>query len=187
MKKFMALLQSLQLPMGSNIIHFELQATDGNTYSPANFADKKILVIIFMCNHCPYVKGIIDELIQIQSDYADEAVQLIGINSNDTNEYPEDSFEAMQEWAKEKGINFVYLHDETQEVAKAYKAQCTPDIYVYDTAWKLAYHGRLNDNWQNPEAVTEHSVRNALDAILNEKEVNPDQKPSMGCSIKWKD
>lgn len=172
--------------MGSDLIPFNLLATDGNTYSPDDFADKKILVIIFMCNHCPYVKGIIDELIQIQSDYADEAVQLIGINANDSTEYPEDSFEAMQDWVREKSINFVYLHDEDQQVAKVYQAQCTPDIYIFDQGRKLAYHGRLNDNWQKSDEVTEHSLRNALDALLNEKEVSPDQKPSMGCSIKWK-
>ncbi len=173
--------------MGSKIIDFDLPATDGNQYSLSKFSDKKAVVIIFMCNHCPYVKGIIHELIKIQSDYAEKGVQLVGINANDSNNYPEDSFEAMQNWVKEAGINFVYLHDESQEVAKAYQAQCTPDIYVFDQERQFVYHGRLNDNWQSPSEVTEHSLRNALDSLLVGEQVSKNQQSSVGCSIKWKD
>lgn len=202
----MALLKSLPLPMGSNIIDFNLMGTDGQNYSPNTFVEKDILVIIFMCNHCPYVKGIINRLIALQSDYDDNSVQLIGINSNDADEYPEDSFENMQKWADEKGINFAYLCDETQEVAKAYQAQCTPDIYVFDKERKLAYHGRLDDNWHTPnnstdskgqsqevsqdanvgEKVTKSELREALDALIEGSPVAEEQHPSMGCSIKWK-
>ncbi|MCK5603307.1 thioredoxin family protein [Candidatus Pacearchaeota archaeon] len=182
----MVLLKSLQLPMGTNIIDFKLPGTDGKEYSPSNFADKKALVIIFMCNHCPYVKAIIDRLITIQSDYADKGVQIIGINANDADDYPEDSFEAMKEWVEEAGINFVYLRDEDQSVAKVYQAQCTPDIYVFDQNKKLAYHGRLDDNWQQPENVTKSELREALGLILADQPISETQHPSMGCSIKWK-
>lgn len=182
----MTLLKSLVLPMGTDIIDFSLPATYGKTYSPSDFDDKKALAIIFMCNHCPYVKAIIDRLIKLQSDYSKKGVQIIGINANDANDYPEDSFENMQKWVKEKEINFVYLRDESQATAKAYKAQCTPDIYVFNQNRQLAYHGRLDDNWQEPEKVKKHELRDALDAILDDRPVSEQQNPSMGCSIKWK-
>jgi len=182
----MVLLESLQLPMGSDIIDFSLPATDGKTYSPSDFADKKVLVIIFMCNHCPYVKAIIDRLIKLQTHYKDQGVQLIGINSNEADNYPEDSFSNMKIWVAGADINFVYLRDEEQVTAKAYKAQCTPDIYVFDQERKLAYHGRLDDNWQEPENVQKRELREALDALLAGSPVAEEQHPSMGCSIKWK-
>jgi len=182
----MTLLKSLQLPMGTPIIDFSLPATDGKTYSPADFSDKKVLVIIFMCNHCPYIKAVIDRLIAIQSDYADKEVQLIGINANDAEDYPEDNFDAMKEWVEEKEINFVYCRDESQEVASAYQAECTPDIFVFDGSKKLAYHGRVDDNWQEEDKVTQKDLRAALDAILAGNPVPEPQEPSMGCSIKWK-
>ena len=182
----MTLLNSLQLPLGKDIIPFSLPATNGKGYGPIDFADKKALVIIFMCNHCPYVQAVIDRLIAIQTDYADKGVQLIGINANDSENYPEDSFKAMQEWVEERGINFPYLHDESQEVARSYQAQCTPDIYVFDQAKKLAYHGRIDDNWQEESEVTKQDLREALDAIVDDSPAPEPQQPSMGCSIKWK-
>ncbi len=169
----MTLLHSLPPPLGPPAINFNLPGTDGKSYSLRNFADKKALVVIFMCNHCPYVKAILDRLIALQNDYGPKGVQLIGINSNDPVEYPDDSVEAMQQAVREKGINFPYLVDETQEVAHAYLAQCTPDIYVFDHERKLAYHGRLDDNAP-------------LDAILTGQKPSEKQAPSMGCSIKWK-
>lgn len=172
--------------MGSDIIDFSLPATDGKTYSPSDFADAKAMVIIFMCNHCPYVKAIINRLIALQSDYAEKGVQIIGINANDAEGYPEDDFDHMKQWAQEAGINFTYLRNETQEVARAYQAQCTPDIYVFNQERKLAYHGRLDDNWQDESAVEKHDLRGALDALLAEKPIAEPQHPSMGCSIKWK-
>ena len=169
----MTLLESLNLPMGKEIISFSLPATDGKGYGPLDFKDKEVLTVIFMCNHCPYVKEVIDDLIKLQADYAEKGVQLIGINANDAEDYPEDSFEAMQEWAEEKGINFPYLHDESQQVAESYQAQCTPDIYVFDKARKLAYHGSAK------------GLAKAFDTLL-EGSSPEEQKPSMGCSIKWK-
>ncbi len=182
----MVLLESLQLPMESDIIDFSLPATDGKTYSPSDFADKKVLVIIFMCNHCPYVKAIIDRLISIQADYADKGVQLIGINSNESEDYPEDSFENMKKCVEEIGINFMYLHDEKQVTAKAYQAQCTPDIYVFDENRKLTYHGRIDDNWQDESSARKQELREALDMILAGNPITEEQHPSIGCSIKWK-
>lgn len=180
------LLESLPLHLGKAIIPFSLPATDSKGYGPMEFRDKEILVVIFMCNHCPYIKATIDRMIAIQKDYAEKGVQLVGINANDSENYPDDSFEAMQAWAKEKGINFPYLHDESQEVARAYQAQCTPDIYVFDQKRTLQYHARIDDNWKDESAVKKQDLREALDAILAHQPVSPEQIPSMGCSIKWK-
>lgn len=182
----MVLLESLKLPMGTTIIDFNLPATDGKEYSVDNFKDKDVIVIIFMCNHCPYIHAIIDRLISIQSDYGNKGVQLVGINANDANSYPEDSFDAMKEWVQEKGINFVYLHDESQETARAYKAQCTPDIHVFDKARQLVYHGRIDDSWQDESKVTKNELKDALDAILKGDPISENQNPTIGCSIKWK-
>ena len=192
----MTLLESLNLPLNTPIIDFNLLATDGVTYSQSDFDDKKILVLVFMCNHCPYVLAVINRLIAIQSDYADKSVQLIAINSNDSGAYPDDSFEKMKEFVSERGINFVYLHDEDQSIAKAYKAQCTPDIYMFDNDRKLVYHGRIDDNWpvrtdvhpgkQDEKSVTKNELRDALDAALEERQISNSQQPTIGCSIKWK-
>ncbi len=182
----MALLESLPLHLGKDIIPFSLPAVDGKGYGPMEFRDKEVLVIIFMCNHCPYIKATVSRMIAIQSDYQEKGVQLVGINANDAEGYPEDSFEAMQEWAKEVGLNFPYLYDESQAVAESYQAQCTPDIYVFDQNRKMAYHGRIDDNWKEPDEVTKQDLRLALDAILGGSLVPEPQLPSMGCSIKWK-
>ncbi|QQR83525.1 thioredoxin family protein [Candidatus Peregrinibacteria bacterium] len=182
----MALLESLVLPLGTTLIDFNLPGTDGKMHSPSDYADKKVLGVMFICNHCPYVKAVFDRLIQIQNDYADKGVQLIGINSNDANEYPDDSIENMKLEVQNRQISFPYLQDESQEVGKAYQAQCTPDIYVFDAERKLAYHGRIDDNWQEPEKVTRHELREALDHLLAGEPAQADQKPTMGCSIKWK-
>jgi peroxiredoxin len=182
----MTLLESLKLDPTVSAFDFSLPGTDDQTHSLADFADAKVLVVIFMCNHCPYVHAVINRLVQIQADYSEKGVQLVGINANDSENYPDDSFESMKEAVQEFGINFPYLHDETQEVAKQYQAQCTPDIYIFDQDRKLSYHGRIDDNWQEPDQVTRHELREALDALLANQKPSEDQKPSMGCSIKWK-
>lgn len=191
----MTLMKSLNLPLGTDIIDFKLPGTDGKEYSPADFADKKILVIIFMCNHCPYVLAVLDRLNVVQKDYAEKGVQLVGINANDAESYPDDSFENMQKMVKDGKVQFTYLHDESQEVARAYQAQCTPDIYVFDRGRKLAYHGRIDDNWpvrpghpggKDESAVQKQELRAALDALLAGQPITQKQRPTMGCSIKWK-
>lgn len=182
----MALAYSTNTPLGSLAPDFRLPGVDGKAYSLASFKNKKVLVIIFMCNHCPYVQAVLQRLIDIQNDYEEECVQLVGINCNDAVRYPDDSPERMKELAAEKGIPFPYLFDASQETAKAYDAVCTPDIYVYGEARKLLYHGRIDDNWQDPKKVKQRDLRNAIDNILEGQEVFRDQIPSMGYSIKWK-
>ena len=182
----MALLHSKMVPLGTKAIDFKLLGTDDKNYSLDSFKDKKIPVIIFMCNHCPYVKAVLDRIIAIQNDYADKGVQLIGINPNDSTNYPEDSFKNMKKIVKEKNIPFPYLMDETQKTARKYDAVCTPDIYVYGEERTLLYRGRIDDNWQDESKITQRDLRAALDAILQGNPVPENQIPSMGCSIKWK-
>ncbi|MBS1517876.1 MAG: thioredoxin family protein [Bacteroidetes bacterium] len=170
----------------SEITDFSLKGTDEKIYSPSDFPDKKILVIIFMCNHCPYVKAVMDRFNALQSRFADRGVQLIGINPNDAETYPEDSFENMKLFAKQYGMNFPYLIDGTQETARKYDAVCTPDIYVYDKNRILKYRGRLDDSWKDDKKITSKDLEKAIDHLLSEKEIDFPQIPSMGCSIKWK-
>lgn len=182
----MALLESLNLPLGEAAPDFRLEATDGQFYELGDFADSKLLVVIFMCNHCPYVQAIWDRLVALQANFALEDVRLVGINPNLNPNYPEETMEKMQEYYDRYNMNFPYLQDAMQEVAKAYQAQCTPDIYVFDAERKLAYHGRLDDNWKDESAVQSEDLKLALSAILKGEEVL-NQRPSMGCSIKWVD
>lgn len=183
----MVLLESLQIPLGSSPHDFSLSGVDGKKYGLASAKESDILVIVFMCNHCPYIQACIERLVRLSNDFQNRGVYFIGINSNDGEQYPEDNFEAMKEFAAEHDIQFPYLHDESQEVARAYNAQCTPDIFVYDKDRKLAYHGRIDDNWKDSDKVTSQDLRNALEALLNGKPVSEDQHPSMGCSIKWRE
>lgn len=182
----MALTQSNLHELGSDLIHFSLKGIDGKVHEPSHYNDKDVLVIIFMCNHCPYVKAITGRLAELHNNYKDKGVQIIGINPNDPEIYPEDSFENMIEFANDNGLEFPYLVDETQEIARAYDAVCTPDIYVYDKEKKLRYRGRLDDSWKDASAVTSHDLQNAIECLLDGKEIDFEQIPSMGCSIKWK-
>lgn len=172
--------------IGSDIIDFSLKGTDDKFYSPDNFIDKDILVIIFKCNHCPYVKAVMERLVSLQQKYKDRKVQFIGINPNDPDTYPEDSFENMKLFAEKYKINFPYLADETQDVAKEYGAVCTPDIYVYDKQRKLRYRGRIDDNWKDETKVMSRDLDKAIDTLLQDKVIDFEQIPSIGCSIKWK-
>lgn len=182
----MALLHSTMVPLGTPAHDFQLPGTDGKTYTLKSFEDKDVLVVIFMCNHCPYVKAVLDRLIDLQNKFDDRNVQLVGINPNDPVKYPDDSMENMAKLVSEKNVPFPYLQDETQEVARTYDAVCTPDIYVYGTNRTLLYRGRLDDNWQHPEQITRRDLEDALNAILEGQSVNAEQISSMGCSIKWK-
>ena len=182
----MALKHSTMVPIGTPAVGFNLPGVDGNTYSLDSFSEKKILVVIFMCNHCPYGKVAHQRLIDLQTETRELGVQLVGINSNDAEKYPDDSFDSMKTIAKEKGLNFPYLFDASQETAKAYDAVCTPDIYAYGPERKLLYRGRIDDNWEHEEKVTQRNLKEAIDFIIAGKELSSDQTPSMGCSIKWK-
>jgi len=176
---------SSQNNLGTDIIDFSLKGTDGNLYSPENFKDKDALVIIFQCNHCPYVKAVMERFVSFQKKYSGRKVQLIGINPNDTISYPEDSFENMKLFAEKYKLNFPYLIDETQDTARKYDAVCTPDIYVYDKERKLRYRGRLDDSWKDESKITSKDLEKAVELILAGKEIVFPQIPSMGCSIKW--
>ncbi len=181
----MVLLESTDVPLQSKAHPFALPGIDGKEYKLEEFSGNKAVVIIFMCNHCPYVQGVIKRLIALQEKYKNDKVQFIGINANESENYPEDSMEKMKEYAKKWGLNFPYLRDKTQKIAKKYNAQCTPDIFVYDEHLKLAYHGRIDDNWQEEEKVTSHDLDDALAALIKNKKPKKKQYPSMGCSIKW--
>ncbi len=183
----MVLLKSTNVPLGTKAVDFSLKGIDGNMHSLSEYDDKDILVVIFMCNHCPYVKAVDGRIVQLQDRFEKQSVQFIGINPNDDNTYPDDNFENMVKRAREKGYNFPYLKDDDQSIAKKYQAQCTPDIYVYDKKRVLRYHGRIDDNWQEPEKVTTHDLEDAIQALLEGGIPSLDQHPSMGCSIKWKD
>ncbi|MDP6230821.1 MAG: thioredoxin family protein [Nitrospinaceae bacterium] len=181
----MALLNSTMIPLGTPAHDFALEGTDGKTYSLDSFPGRDVLVIIFMCNHCPYVKAVLKRLIDLQNEFSDRGVQLVGINSNDTVRYPDDSLDNMKVLAKENGFPFPYLVDLSQETAKAYNAVCTPDLYVYGKERKLLYRGRIDDNWEHPEKVTRQDLKSALENIIAGQPVSSKQIPSMGCSIKW--
>jgi peroxiredoxin len=185
----MALTYSTEEELGKPAPDFALPGVDGKTYGLSDFSGSKALVIVFMCNHCPYVIAVQDRINALAKDYASKRVALVGINSNDPVRYPDDDFEAMKRRAKEQGFAFPYLHDATQRTAKDYNAVCTPDPYVFERVgdqFLLRYHGRIDDNWKDESAVKRRDLALALDAILSGKPVSPEQVPSMGCSIKWK-
>ncbi len=182
----MALTYSTDFPLGTKAPKFNLKGIDGKFYSLDNFKKARGLLVIFICNHCPYVKATIQRFIHIQRDFSGQGIQLVGISSNNAIKYPEDSFANMKKFSEEEGFNFPYLYDETQEVAKAYDAVCTPDIYLFNSNLELIYHGRLDDNWEYPDKVEDNSLRNAIEEYLSNGEINGKQFPAMGCSIKWK-
>jgi len=183
----MSLLEAQTMPQGTQAPDFTLKDTDGGMKSLADFIDKKGVLIAFTCNHCPYAKAAWPLLIQLH-DYYKNSIHFVGINPNDAETYPDDSYDAMKEKKKEWRIPFPYLYDESQEAAHAYNAQCTPDLYLFntDSTAKLYYHGRINDNWQHPDMVKEHNLKDALESLINGEAAPNNQPPSMGCSIKWK-
>jgi len=179
-------MMAFTLQIGQKAPDFELPATDGRRYRLTDFDNAEVLVVFFTCNHCPYAIASEDRLLEIQADYCGKGVRLVAISSNDAEKYPADSFDAMKKRAAEKGFSFPYLYDESQDVARAYDAVCTPDIFVFDRDRKLIYNGRIDDNWQNPSEVTRRDLRAVLDAALEGHDVDFEHVPSMGCSIKWK-
>lgn len=183
----MVLTASTMLPLGTKAPHFLLKDTGGRTVSLDDFKDAKALLVIFMCNHCPYVKHVSKELAALTKEYMAKGVAAVGINSNDAEKYPDDSPANMASVARAAGYAFPYLFDETQAVAKAYHAACTPEFYVFDKDQKLAYRGQMDASRPgNNIPVTGVDLRRALDAVLGGKEVTGEQRPGMGCNIKWK-
>ena len=183
----MAATTSAMLELGTQAPDFELPDTDGNVVSLADFEGSPALLIIFMCNNCPFVKHILESLVEMVRHFQEKGVDVVGINSNDVDNYPEDAPNMMAETANRKGFTFPYLYDETQGVAKAYHAACTPDFFIFDKARKLIYRGQMDDSRPgNDIPVTGADLRAVLDALLQGKEPTSEQKPSMGCNIKWK-
>jgi peroxiredoxin len=175
-----------ELRIGTKAIPFKLKGVDDKYYSLDDFSDKKVLCIIFSCNHCPYVKAVEDRINAIAKDYSSKSFALVCINPNDETAYPEDSFEGMKEKVREKGFVFPYLRDETQETARAYDAVCTPDIYLYDENRILKYRGRIDDSWNDETKVTRQELRMAIDCLLEGKDIDFETVHPMGCSIKWR-
>ncbi len=183
----MVMTPSTMLPLGTRAPEFSLPNVDGKTVSLDDFSGAPAYLIIFMCNHCPFVKHIADELARLGRDYQAKGVAVIAISSNDVATHPADSPEQMVHEVESREYTFPYLYDESQDVAKAYKAACTPDFYVFDKDLKLAYRGQLDDS--RPDSgipVTGEDLRAALDAVLAGKQPADEQKPSIGCNIKWR-
>ncbi len=180
------LVSSYSVPLGSPAPPFSLPGTDGKTWSLDDFEDRKLLVVVFTCNHCPYAQAWEGRLLDIARDYGPQGVGLVAINPNDEKQYPQDSFAEMVKRARAKGYPFPYLRDESQAVARAYGAQVTPHVYVFDSELKLRYQGRVDDNHENPKKVKTRDLRGALDALLAGKPVAVAETPALGCSVKWK-
>ncbi len=177
---------STMLPLGTTAPDFSLLDTDGQTVSRHDFIGKQGLLVIFLCNHCPYVKHIADELKRLSDDYLARDIAVVGISSNDSEAYPADSPEQMKLEKQQRGYAFPYLFDATQAVAKAYRAACTPDFFLFDGDHKLVYRGQLDDSRPgNDKPVTGADLRTALDNLLAGKPPLERQVPSLGCNIKW--
>ena len=184
----MARTPSNMIPLGTKAPDFELIDTvSDNMMSLTDLKGEKGTVIFFICNHCPFVIHVNDELVKIANDYSSKGISFVAISSNDVENYPQDAPHLMKKLASDVSYPFPYLYDETQEVAKAYDAACTPDIYVFDGNLELVYRGQLDDSRPgNGVAVTGVDLRNALDCLLEGKNNEVVQKPSIGCGIKWK-
>ncbi len=178
---------STMLPLGTTAPDFRLPNIDGRLLGLSEIATGKGLVVMFICNHCPFVKHVAPELVRLTSDYESRGIRFVGISSNDVAAYPDDSPEMMKQEAAEQGYTFPYLYDETQEVAQAYHAACTPDFYVFDAKQRLVYRGQLDDSRPgNGKPLTGADMRRALDQVVSGAEVPAEQRPSIGCNIKWK-
>lgn len=184
----MALTTSNELPLLTEAPDFYLPDTNGNHWkSLTDCRGEKGTLVMFICNHCPYVHHVLDEIIMIANDYRVQGIGFVAISSNDIENYPADSPENMAEFAYENNFHFPYLYDETQETAKVYQAACTPDFYLFNASNRLVYHGQLDDSRPgNNIPVSGSDLRSAIDSILYNRTINPKQKPSIGCNIKWK-
>ena len=192
----MVLTRSTMMELGSKAPDFSLPSTDGEMVSLADFAEAKGLVVLFICNHCPYVIHIAPALAKLARDYQQKGIAFVAINSNDTDAYPADSFANMKLEKVRRGYSFAYVFDETQEVARAYGAACTPDIYVFDEKNKLVYRGQFDEtrpsrissgNYDSSASpASGAALAHALDLLLRGEAIPADQMPSMGCNIKWK-
>lgn len=183
----MTLTPSTMLELGTPAPDFTLPDTQGNTISLADFQDAPALLVVFMCNHCPYVKHIRGALAEFAREYREKGLAVVGISANYAGTHPQDGPEAMAVEARDAGYTFPYLYDETQDVAKAYRAACTPDFFLFDERRTLVYRGQFDDSRPgNDVPVTGRDLRAAADAVLAGQPVAAEQKPSIGCNIKWR-
>jgi len=183
----MVAVNSVMLPLGTEAPDFHLKDTSGRIVSRDDFRGQKGLLVMFICNHCPFVKHIQNELLKLTKEYQSKGIGIVGINSNNAEKYPEDSYDKMKEEVKKIGYTFPYLYDETQEVAKSYKAACTPDFFLFDENFKLVYRGQFDDSRPgNGKTIDGKDLRKALDCLLEGKKIPEHQRPSIGCNIKWK-
>jgi peroxiredoxin len=174
------------LPLGTEAPDFKLPDTEGNVVSLADFAEAPALLVVFMCNHCPFVKHVLKDIVELISEYQEKGAAAVGISSNDVGDYPEDSPEMMANLAKASGFSFPYLYDQIQDVAKVYHAACTPDYFLFDKERRLVYRGQMDDSRPgNNIPITGSDLRAAIEAVLEGRPVSADQKPSLGCNIKW--
>ena len=180
--------ESNMLPLGTPLPSFALRdVTTGAMVTPETFAGKKAALVMFICRHCPYVKHLQTQIAQIGKDYQNEPIGIVAISSNDAENYPQDAPDSLKEMAAELGFVFPYCYDETQDVAKAFGAVCTPEFYLFDRDQKLAYRGQLDDSRRNSDIpVTGRDLRAAIDAVLQDRSVSQEQRPSIGCNIKWR-
>jgi peroxiredoxin len=178
---------STMVPLGTRAPSFNLPDTEGKVVSLGDYKDAPALLVVFLCNHCPFVKHVLPHFVELTGEYQRRGVATVGISSNDVSHYPDDSPEKMAELSKAVGFPFPYLYDESQEVARAYGAACTPDFYLFDREGRLVYRGQMDDSRPgNGRPVTGADLRSAIDAVLDGSPVSDDQKPSIGCNIKWK-
>ena len=175
-----------KLVIGERAPEFALPGLDTHDRSLASFKGKRVLVVVFTCNHCPYAQAYEGRLMAIQRDYGDQDVQLIAINSNDADGYPEDNFDNMVKRAQQRQFNFPYLRDANQRVARAYGAEYTPEVFLLDSKFNVRYIGRVDDNWQHPDQVLTHDLRDAIAAVLAGQSVTNPVTHAIGCTIKWK-
>jgi len=184
----MALTESTMLALGTEAPDFELpDVVSGKTIRPNSFTGKKALLVMFICRHCPYVQHVRQELARLGEDYEGKSVGIVAVSSNYAMQYPEDAPDRLREMAAQLAFKFPFCHDEAQDVAKAYTAACTPDFFLFDESRRLAYRGQLDDSRPGSGIpVTGRDLRAAIDAVLAGNPVNPSQKPSIGCNIKWK-
>lgn len=182
----MVLLESIEIPLGTEMPDFELKDPHGKIFKSDCLYAGKGLLVVFTCNHCPYANAVWPRLIKLAGYARDLGINTVAINPNIHPDYPEDAPEKMIEKMVKLGIEFPYLVDETQQTAKAFKAQCTPDIYLFNKEHKLVYHGRIDNNWQDESKVTKEELKEAIVNLANNKPISQKQYPSMGCSIKWR-
>ncbi|MBI3004292.1 MAG: thioredoxin family protein [Ignavibacteriales bacterium] len=179
-------IESIEIPLKTKMPAFELKDPDGKAYRSESLVGTKGILVVFTCNHCPYARAVWPRLVRLAEYAKENGVNVVGINPNIHPNYPDDAPEVMREKIKEWNINFPYLIDETQKIAAQFKAQCTPDIFLFNKDRELLYHGRIDDNWQEESHVTREELKDAITKLAKNQLIQGAQYPSLGCSIKWR-